>query len=274
MMGSAEIVNPQTFNRYSYTLNNPTNFSDPTGLLPVLPDATMNWAGAVAYWASSSFGGPETGRSIIAAAMERYDRGIADLMLTKQLNDLIRKGQITREEVEEIIRGNENLAIEEVQKPTIKFDKVEVLESGSSTAVAGTATRNEMSGNYVLDVDVPGADPNGVITVKVSFTAIDATLNPEYERVTATTTNQKNPRWAMVDEHGGKPGKQSDYGAATGTIIFKIRMTDKEGMNNLIKVKVGADYTASIFERGRRDRAVFAETVIRIVIGKRDSPFR
>jgi RHS repeat-associated protein len=35
MTGSANVKDPQTFNRYSYVLNSPYKFSDPLGLLPV-----------------------------------------------------------------------------------------------------------------------------------------------------------------------------------------------------------------------------------------------
>ncbi len=37
-MASARRVNPQTFNRYSYALNNPFRFVDPSGLAPCPPD--------------------------------------------------------------------------------------------------------------------------------------------------------------------------------------------------------------------------------------------
>ncbi|HXQ37850.1 MAG TPA: hypothetical protein VN843_27835, partial [Anaerolineales bacterium] len=189
----------------------------------------------------------------------------------KQLNDLVRRGELTREEVDEIIEGNDNLAIEEMAEPTIVFDKVEILQSGGSTEVANTGKRNEYSGTFTVDPDVPTADPKGVITIKVTFHAIDATLNKDYESV--TTTNEKNRRWNPVDEHGGKPGKESDYGAKTGTIIFKIRQSENGGKNNSFKVKVGADYTASIFVQGSRNKQVYAEATIRIVPGS-SSPFR
>jgi hypothetical protein len=51
-LGSYDLANPQSFNRYSYTQNDPVNFTDPIGLAPVLacpPDTdgvirTCTWA--------------------------------------------------------------------------------------------------------------------------------------------------------------------------------------------------------------------------------------
>jgi RHS repeat-associated protein len=41
--GSMAVDDPQSFNRYSYTQNDPVNFVDPSGLAWIVPDATTGW---------------------------------------------------------------------------------------------------------------------------------------------------------------------------------------------------------------------------------------
>ena len=43
LMASADIVNPQTFNRYVYVGNNPVNITDPTGEIWGSKDGTVQW---------------------------------------------------------------------------------------------------------------------------------------------------------------------------------------------------------------------------------------
>ena len=110
---SGSVSDPQTLNRYSYVQNNPVNLIDPSGMMGMIPDATMSWEYISNAWANErNFGGPETGRSIIAAAEARFDRGVADTMEAKQLNDAVRQGKLTPQEAEAIVKTNENLAIE------------------------------------------------------------------------------------------------------------------------------------------------------------------
>ena len=41
---SYDLTNPQSFNRYAYTNNDPVNFTDPEGLMPIIPNALTSWA--------------------------------------------------------------------------------------------------------------------------------------------------------------------------------------------------------------------------------------
>jgi RHS repeat-associated protein len=68
---SATVVNPQSFNRYSYVTNNPVNMTDPTGMMGMIPDASSSWSDVANGFWGVDFGGPEpsAGRQIIEAAM-------------------------------------------------------------------------------------------------------------------------------------------------------------------------------------------------------------
>ena len=71
---SATVLNPQSFNRYSYVLNNPTNLTDPTGMEPYR-GADQSWGDVEGgFWGSyydpngTHFGGP----AIVANGMDYF----------------------------------------------------------------------------------------------------------------------------------------------------------------------------------------------------------
>jgi len=98
---SASVLNPQSFNRYSYVLNNPTNATDPFGLKERDSQSDAN---------DEPPGDPfETGRDIIAERMVQQDRAIADTRQANAIND----ANLTREQAEAAIKGNDNLAIDD-----------------------------------------------------------------------------------------------------------------------------------------------------------------
>ncbi len=109
---SATVLNPQSFNRYTYANNDPANQTDPNGLMA---GADQGWSNVTAgFWGSSAgfndphFGGP----AIIAAANAAYEKNHSDRMEANRINELIKQG-LTLEKAKDLIKGNDNLAIEE-----------------------------------------------------------------------------------------------------------------------------------------------------------------
>ncbi len=70
--GSMSVVTPQSFNRYSYVLNDPVNLTDPEGLMH---GADRGWSSVAAdFWGSSAgFDRPRAGAEAIGAALYHYD---------------------------------------------------------------------------------------------------------------------------------------------------------------------------------------------------------
>lgn len=110
--GSADPGSPQTFNRYAYCNNDPVNQTDPLGLMA----ASQGWSSvASGFWGGGSglfdphFGGP----GLIAEAQARFDQAIADTRTANHINQLLSTGAITKEQARELVKENDNLAIEE-----------------------------------------------------------------------------------------------------------------------------------------------------------------
>jgi RHS repeat-associated protein len=158
--GSMSLSSPQSFNRYIYVNNDPVNQTDPTGLMA----ASQGWGSASAnFWGGDPgffdphFGGP----GIIAEAQANFDRGVADTMETKRINDLIKKGLITEEQAREMIKGNDNLSLVTTSVTVVENNAAAQQQSGSSggaergLTVAGQTDRE-------LNVGAVGGENNGV----------------------------------------------------------------------------------------------------------------
>ncbi len=111
LTSSANIKDPQSFNRYSYVSNSPYKFTDPLGLMPY--DASNGWASASnGFWGSDfSATARETGRDIINATQLMFDQQIEsrlkDISDTHRANRLAAQGQM--QEAEAIDEANDNI---------------------------------------------------------------------------------------------------------------------------------------------------------------------
>jgi len=73
--GSMSVRNPQSFNRYLYVGNDPVNMRDPSGLMEQEGQPDPDTANAKDEPPGDPF---ETGQSIVADAVARYDHAVAD----------------------------------------------------------------------------------------------------------------------------------------------------------------------------------------------------
>ncbi len=85
LAASGTIKDPQTFNRYSYSLNNPYKFTDPLGLTP-------NSCGTQQ---SSCEGGTGSGSSNIDEAMAAHDKRVKDIQTQQKAQAAANKGDLS-----------------------------------------------------------------------------------------------------------------------------------------------------------------------------------
>ena len=85
LMASADVINPQTFNRYVYVGNNPLNITDPTGEIWGVKNGIVNWyadgdvmaaAGATEYTLLYAFRLDGTGQMV---ALNPYANAVANV---------------------------------------------------------------------------------------------------------------------------------------------------------------------------------------------------
>jgi RHS repeat-associated protein len=86
LLASAHLTDPQSLNRYSYALNDPSNLYDPDGLMAA--DATQSWTDVGGMFWGSSFDFRSShfaGHGVFGAAMMQQDAEIGDRKKEKTL---------------------------------------------------------------------------------------------------------------------------------------------------------------------------------------------
>lgn len=263
-MASAQVSNPQSWNRYSYVLNKPMNLIDPDGLAARSADGSCS-----AEFESCSE--EEGGDAALSAYETRLGHQYNAMAATRAANN----GDW--DTFNDLMAADPTL-VAVSSEPQIVFKRVELLDSGGDPVRQGV--QNDTTGNFKLDVLTlePPMAPNPtkeLLRIKVTFVAISATLDEGNSDV--TTTNESNTRWALVNDLTGNKPYKFDMGTTTGTVIFNVRAKDVEAKkNNQITVKVSANFTKDIWERGQlnQPRTITKRVNIKLFIGKKDDNFR
>lgn len=146
---SATVANPQSFNRYTYVMNNPTGLTDPSGLIWV--DHGMNFNGAEPSSDDQPPGDPfERGSDIIAAAEAAFDQRIQNTRDALAAQAAYDRGDYDTGDA--IMASN----------PTLEYEQsFSVSVSASITGLVNFFTSNSGSGEPVTVVIWEGASGTG-----------------------------------------------------------------------------------------------------------------
>lgn len=275
---SATVLDPQSFNRYSYVNNNPTNLTDPTGMMTQV-DASMSYGDVAGLWAGGSlaFGGPETGQSIIAAAAAGRDQAVADTIKANGLNDALRKGKITPfQAFLAVLDAGGRLGIENSvsSKPEVRVADVALAASPREDApIVAHGNVNEFDfgdppERYTLDVNQGDVDPDStVFSVAVTFRAMNTSgWVPDSLKVEVPS----NGRWKLADI-ADIPAVRRDEGTDRFTVQLNLKARDLEANNRAIRIQVSA-YYSSLYRldqsAGVERRSVTGKIALTLIRGK------
>ena len=247
---SADILNPQSFNRYSYVLNNPVNATDPTGMMTMI-DASMGWSVVSAMWYGPDprFGGPETGRSIIANRIAAQESGIRDLMKARSLNEALRSGKITPDEARRIVKEDPNLAIEESGAPSIIFTNVKVISppGGQTKETSGSGALGAVTLNMEKELG-ENADKVKDFQLQVNF-IVPEDFDSIYDK-TSGVMQRKNSRWEIVGDSPitieGMRGnvkitmkqKNNEGESIAGTVVIAGRLRNGDSVSGTLRIRI------------------------------------
>jgi RHS repeat-associated protein len=147
--GSMTVGDPQSFNRYTYVNNDPVNQVDPSGLMGMSPDASMNWSSvAGSFWGSDLMADShDTGRAIIAARQAQQENGIKDCMMAKAANKALQDGNGWLALLI-VIQGGGGLAFEEQGGADVS-DEAEIrglVQDPFAGVTGGVAGQNPLAG--------------------------------------------------------------------------------------------------------------------------------
>ncbi len=260
-MASASVTSPQSLNRYTYVQNNPTNFTDPTGLM------------------LSDIGVYQTDNEAEARFLDR--KMVDDFRRAISPPDSMPIPFIDTPENHmdgpSGVSGQSNTGDGSVPQNSqsgskVVFDAVELLDdSGAGLPQKGplrvlkpinpirSATREELNPNaFTLNVDDPRVAVDGLIAIRVKFNVVDG----DQDSVNVITTTKENRRWDIAES------REIDH----NSFIVGVNVYDKEAPVNPIYVNVAVSWRAAWWEQNKLNdvRHKTARASIRLIIGPKD----
>lgn len=148
LLASGKSANPQTFNRYTYTMNNPVNFTDPSGMLPESTCACgMRCPNSGSYLDGGAFKGTDTSVKNAFDTMALYreiDSALDILESEAWMAETIAAGatpeqaRIIKESIRELFKSN-------------KKDSMQIASDLINSGVTIGVTSNAQSGTDVTN---------------------------------------------------------------------------------------------------------------------------
>jgi RHS repeat-associated protein len=226
LMASADIVNPQSFNRYVYVGNNPTNVSDPTGEIWGELNGAVQWF--------------ETAGEMKTQGFHAYTALVAQIKGTTQLVAL----NPYANQISEV--ANASQAVQELVKWGAAAEIVG--EAASALGLPALAVGAAIAGYYAAEDSLDGRpEPvSGFKMAKWQERYIDRVLskmneaNAESESSSANTQGESSP--ANPDPNDNKPNASANRGDNSnrsfepqGTVKMlskgEIKMLEKAGID-------------------------------------------
>jgi|GEM_PF-3688565 len=232
---SATVLNPQSFNRYTYVLNDPTNLTDPNGMEPYR-GADQSWGDVSAgFWGSGYMGGngwgndPRPGQNIIQTRFQ------SDARYTVRW----RWNQYYDEDQDiEITRGWWEKAWESPERPAPAFESGRVYWCKRPTNINGPfRVVNKIAYHFWIKTDqkeaglgpagggVPGQEAPPDIPY-FSFTSItDHTGQSEKPNATCELVPDADSQIANSELQIGKP--MGRFTATNNCYVFSLNVIEK-----------------------------------------------
>jgi hypothetical protein len=211
LLASGAPVNPKTWNRYAYTLNNPLRYVDPTGLYAVYMNNGAGPAGDRSLGAAVPVEAPPDGWNPVDG------RALYDAYLGGQ------RGSLDETDAEE------ETILSDDGKASVSFTTVQVIDppnldsspNAQTYEISGLGALNAVTLNLEKELGANGEKVDK-FTIRINFI-----LPRDYKEIKEKRVTDPNGRWNVLSE-----GKFVLTDGTRGYWELSFRQKDKEGKPN------------------------------------------